>query len=490
MDFGDFSGPYLGQQPPGEEAQLFMPGLISTYGRDGNLCFFDEGRALIFTSDERGTCLTRLLDGRWTSPENAPWAWPKGLMDYTLGGDGRTFYFGSRKHIRDGDSAVGANIWTAELTESGWTEPSPLPAPANTPDIDAFYPAASADGTVYYFARNVDGSPDADIYFSRCAAGTYLEAESLGWPINTNYDEIDFFVAPDESYIIFASERPGGYGLNDNYIAFRREDSSWTHAINMGGTVNSAGNEIRVSVSTDGKYIFFGSTRKTEVSKGQQFDSSTAYMYGDNDVYWVDACIIDDLRDELLTKESAASMVERALSDDGIQAAVETLAVLHATGRKEYFFSVYEFLAICERMLINGHVEEAERFRDALVSILPEDYRIRLGYAQLSAERGLIVRSIELLDGIASDFPEFDHEEIIHWLGVDLFFDGRLDDAMSVFNHSLESYPESARTYYFIATIHEKSGDKALALENCRKTLELKPGFTFASEMLKQLESN
>jgi len=45
--------------------------------------------------------------------------------------------------------------------------------------------------------------------------------------INSEYTELDAFVAPDESYIVFTSNRPGGLGTGDLYVS-RQKDGAWT----------------------------------------------------------------------------------------------------------------------------------------------------------------------------------------------------------------------------------------------------------------------
>lgn len=61
---------------------------------------------------------------------------------------------------------------------------------------------------------------------------------------------------PDGSAMFFASNRNGGYGGYDLYIAYR-EGNNWSIPINLGPTVNSAGDEI--SPFYDGQTLYFAS---------------------------------------------------------------------------------------------------------------------------------------------------------------------------------------------------------------------------------------
>jgi hypothetical protein len=98
---------------------------------------------------------------------------------------------------------------------------------------------------------------------------------------NVNSDAMDLapFVAPDESYLIFASARSGGYGGTDLYISFSDGEGEWAPAINMGSAINTSANQGAPSVSADGAYLFF---------------QSDAQPYGRNP-YWVDAAILEQL---------------------------------------------------------------------------------------------------------------------------------------------------------------------------------------------------
>jgi len=68
------TGPYFGQQPPGFEAELFAPDLISQKGRyEFAISFAPGGQRLLFTvqpaSGKVQVLHSRLTDGFWTRPE-------------------------------------------------------------------------------------------------------------------------------------------------------------------------------------------------------------------------------------------------------------------------------------------------------------------------------------------------------------------------------------------------------------------------------------
>jgi hypothetical protein len=112
--------------------------------------------------------------------------------------------------------------------------------------------------------------------------GAYQAPENLGPVLNSENYEGDVFIAQDESYLIVSIYgREDGFGKGDLYVSFRSLDGSWSPLKNMGGAINSDKRDFCPTGTPDGKYFFFSSKRE-----------------GDGDVFWVDAKLIDTLRDD------------------------------------------------------------------------------------------------------------------------------------------------------------------------------------------------
>lgn len=483
------SGPYFGQTAPWGEAEIFMPELVTTHGRNGNISFLDDGRFCVFTSDESGTRFTVLEDDGWSTPRPVPWGRRQGLNDYTLGGDGRTFYWISPKPTDDADTREDFNIWKASWDAGAWTEPSPLPAPANHPDYNEIYPTATADGSVYYFCTDRPDSLHADIYVNRVENGEYSATERLPWPVNTDYIEFDFIVAPDNRYLIFASDRPGGFGQSDSYISFRRANGSWSHPINMGPAINSFGNEMRSFVAHDGSAYFFGSTRETAVPKGEVFVSEAALRYGDNDVYWIDGSIIDELRASASTTTCAAEIINRALLDGGTKAAVAALDELLRIDSGNHHFSLYELLNISQELIDDGRQDEAEIFVAALEDRF-DRFRVRHGWAQILANHGQLDRALELLDDLSASGAAIDLPATLDFIYYDLAARNRSEDALRVLQAKIDRFPEIYHSYCRLAELHEQRGEIEEAIAACEQAIALNPDFRDAPALMDRLGSN
>jgi hypothetical protein len=274
----ELKGPYLGQKPPGMTPRLFAPGIITTDEEEGSSGFARNGTVFLFQKFLKGRCHTyimRMKDGVWTAPELIPfWETMADNGDFVFSSDDKTMLYQVRSRSADGPIS---HIWRAEVTEAGWGGQAPLPSPVNTRYFESFA-SDTSEGTLYFFSRRPGGKGQFDLY--RCAfkAGAYADPVNLE-ALNTEFDEWDPFVAPDESYVIFCSMKPGGLGRDDLYISFRGKDRQWGPPVNLGEEINSPGSENRPAVTRDGKYFFFTSTRR-----------------GSRDTFWVEAAYLDRFR--------------------------------------------------------------------------------------------------------------------------------------------------------------------------------------------------
>ena len=217
----------------------------------------------------------RLEDGIWTSPELVPfWETMVHNGDFVFSSDDRTMLY--QVKTETGGRLV-SNIWRVEITGSGWGDRSPLPPPINTPHDESFASEAD-DKSLYFFSRRPDGKGLSDLYLCSFKDGRYSQPVNLE-SLNTEHHEWDPFIAPDGSYLIFCSTKPGGFGADDFYISFKGGDGSWTAPQNMGEEINSPGSENRPYVTRDGRYFFFTSTRE-----------------GNRDIYWVAASFLEKFK--------------------------------------------------------------------------------------------------------------------------------------------------------------------------------------------------
>jgi hypothetical protein len=308
-------GPYLGQKAPGLKPELFAPGFISTGIFERDVAMTPDGRELYFSAGFRAITtimVTRLRDGIWTTPEVASFATDPAYfyMEPCVSRDGRRIFFlTTRPRAGQAPKPGWANnsIWVADRNAEGsWGEPYDLGPPVNGPDL-TYFPSITRDGTLYFSRAKAPGK-DSAIYRSRLVNGRYQEPERLPDSVNGAGLVFNAFVAPDESYLVAGVE-----GREDAtppekanyYVFFRNDDGGWTSGTNMGPAVNDPANtQLSPYVSPDGRYLFFSSNAPgappapslAGLTHARLVELNSSPRNGNSDIYWVDARIIQELR--------------------------------------------------------------------------------------------------------------------------------------------------------------------------------------------------
>lgn len=150
----------------------------------------------------------------------------------------------------------------------------PLPGPVNT-GANELYPSVSPNGLQLYFAdaisspfdnfkRRSGGQGGGDIWMATRAAPNleFSEVVNLGPHINSRSLEAYPHVSADGMTLLFSSNRRGGSGGADIYMATRDSfDEPFDNVTNLGPQVNSSSNDGRATISSDGLVLFFDSDR-------------------------------------------------------------------------------------------------------------------------------------------------------------------------------------------------------------------------------------
>jgi len=86
-----------------------------------------------------------------------------------------------------------------------WSDPVNMGPVINSDDSEN-YPSVAANGNLYFFSRRNEGIGLYDIYVSKFVGGQYQAPQFLADSVNSEKNDWDSFIAPDESYIIFSSQ--------------------------------------------------------------------------------------------------------------------------------------------------------------------------------------------------------------------------------------------------------------------------------------------
>jgi len=172
----------------------------------------------------------------------------KANFNPVISADGKTFAFMVSLKFYDA-------VMLSRLVNGKWTSPVNI-----TPDLqidgDVFISGLSASGDMLLLSR--DDNYNSDIYFSSFNGSIWTKSVRLNKNINTKYWESHGFLSEDGEQMIFASDRPGGFGGLDLYVA-RKVKGDWGPAVNLGPEVNTQFNEDRPFLIKNGKTLFFSS---------------------------------------------------------------------------------------------------------------------------------------------------------------------------------------------------------------------------------------
>ncbi|EPG65388.1 OmpA family protein [Leptospira wolffii serovar Khorat str. Khorat-H2] len=116
---------------------------------------------------------------------------------------------------------------------------------------------------------NRAGLDALNIYYTSRDEKTKLWKDPVPVPeINSNFNEKMPAISPDGKYLVFASDRPGGFGEYDLWVSYRNlSTGAWSNPINLGAEVNSKASEILPYIHPDGEQLYFSTNRENERKK-------------------------------------------------------------------------------------------------------------------------------------------------------------------------------------------------------------------------------
>jgi WD40-like Beta Propeller Repeat len=167
-----------------------------------------------------------------------------------VSGDGSTLIFTASLQFYD------AIFYSKKDSSGQWGYPINMMGQLGIDDKSATT-GLSYNGTELYIYR--DDNFDGNIYVSFFRNGMWTRVKKLGENINTKYWESHASLSPDNQELYFVSNRIGGFGDLDIYVAQRLSDSTWSSPENLGGIINSRWNENTPFITPDGNRLFFSS---------------------------------------------------------------------------------------------------------------------------------------------------------------------------------------------------------------------------------------
>ena len=223
-----------------------------------------EGSNDVWYAEKRGA--------QWTMSRRMPNAINKDRYNdlFSISPDGQTALIRGVYEKGKRVDEIGLSISTKN--KNGWSQPEKV----SIPKLDAMVkgPYLSAylghDGRTLMLSFSESKTGAEDLYVcTQDRKGQWSKPIHLGKEINTSFSETTPFLASDQMTLYFASNRPGGQGGFDIWVARRRDRTwqKWSKPINLGEKINSKEDDLYFSIAADGVTGYL-STRHNSVGKG------------------------------------------------------------------------------------------------------------------------------------------------------------------------------------------------------------------------------
>jgi outer membrane protein OmpA-like peptidoglycan-associated protein len=232
--------------------------VFTTRRRDGNL---NEN---VFSDNKpwEDIFIATKENGEWTKAKNI--GAPVGTLNHesttALSRDGNTLII--YKDENNGD----VYITSRKSANEPWSAPEPLEG-INSTSYAESSASLSTDGSIIYFSSDRPGGLGGlDIYMAtRDRSGNWIKIKNLGPGINTQFDEDGPFIDHEGKTLYFSSKGRKGMGGFDIFKATLTDakNNKWSEPENLGYPINTPDNDIYFVGTKDGKRGYYSSVRET-----------------------------------------------------------------------------------------------------------------------------------------------------------------------------------------------------------------------------------
>lgn len=231
------------------------------------------------------------------------------------------------------------------------------------------------------------------------------------------------------------------------------------------------------------------------------FGSSGIYTTIEDLLLWDQALYTE----KLVSRKSLDEIFTPFLEDYGygwlINKKFDRQTISHAGRHNGYKAFIARFPSERVTILVQGNCDRANATKTgtnlaAIVFGAPYTLPLQQGSDMLLAaitEKGIeaAVRQYRELKRTQPEKYNFNEpERVLNELGYDLLGQRKVKEAIEVFKLNVELFPQAANTYDSLGEAYMLNGDKELAIENYKRSLELDPQNTNAVNLLKKLEES
>ncbi len=203
--------------------------------------------------------ISQWINNGWSGAKNL--GYPINTSDnegaQTLSGDGRLMVFTA---CNRGDGLGRCDLYWSVRRGDKWSVPQNLGRPVNSASRET-QPSITPDGRTLYFASDRPGGKgNHDIWVSyKDSADHWTVPENLGDSINSPGTEMSPFIHPDNQSLYFSSDGLIGLGGYDIFVSRRNKEGEWRKSANLGYPINTNRDEIGLIVNARGDKAYFAS---------------------------------------------------------------------------------------------------------------------------------------------------------------------------------------------------------------------------------------
>ena len=154
------------------------------------------------------------------------------------------------------------DFYESDFSNGIWSKAKPLEGNINSTRFNEGAQNISQDGQWLLFTgcNFPNGLGSCDLYISYLTKQGWSEPENLGPNVNSEFWESTPSLSPDKKDLYFSSNVPGGFGGKDIWVCHRNSNGKWDEPLNLGPTINTAGDESCPFIHADNQTLYFNST--------------------------------------------------------------------------------------------------------------------------------------------------------------------------------------------------------------------------------------
>ncbi len=242
-------------------AAKFQPGTVARRDTEESMMTLTPDALQIFWGVSREWFPMSRVSEIWTA-HRIGGTWKSKRADFSTGysdgdpfvsHDGKQIFFVSVRPV--GRPRKDFDIYVVDRTATGYSQARNLGAAVNSLE-DELYPSMAGDGTLYFAS---DRTGTWKTYRARPSSdGTYSAAEPLPSTVNAEGSwNFNPFISKDGKTLIFTSQRQGGAGKGDIWVAKMGVSGEFEAARNLGPKINTPEDEFHATLSPDKRALFF-----------------------------------------------------------------------------------------------------------------------------------------------------------------------------------------------------------------------------------------